>query len=171
PWKETLPAPDESTDLIKEVYSCFETGVIKYSLVPESTSYKIAYGTEPGNYTHEIYGFKFNIVMHENLRADKISIPGLENGRKYYVRLYALKDDVIISQSREHVIVPGFVSDTGAERAKLASLLEKARKSASAPNMQKAIAEAEAALADASVNRSTIDVAIKNLIIGMAEKK
>lgn len=69
---------------------------IRYPVINGATAYKFEYGTQSGNYTHEIYDINSN-----GFRADKSSIGGVIDGEDYFVRVTVLNGKNEVGSSKE----------------------------------------------------------------------
>lgn len=115
----------QKLEVSEVTYSGFEAAQIKFKKFPDADTYKIQYGTESGDYTHEYVNLKAN-SYEKTIQFDKTGVSGLENDKTYYIRLVALNGNTVVACSDEVTVVPGFVSNVDAYRVQLEEQLSSA---------------------------------------------
>ncbi len=140
---------EQSLSVAPQVSAVRSHGIvtIKYEKVP-ATSYKIEYGTEKGNYTHEKYDVEFNSYKGGNpFNFDRTSIDGLDDNVTYYFRIVPLQNGLELTPSEEIVVLSKAGLESLLAEAKDISNNEATYTVESYQALQSAIATAEQALA------------------------
>jgi hypothetical protein len=84
--------------------TAYETIQIKYPKINGATSYKISYGTRPGEYTDFIYDVKFNPYKSSTFFSADKSAFTVTNNTTYYVKVTALNGEEELDSSEELTI-------------------------------------------------------------------
>ncbi len=87
---------DGMSRYIEETFGAYKTIQLKFPKFSSSKNYKIIYGTEPGNYTNEVYNLNH---WKSGSRSDKQGLTLPENDQAYYLKLIALdgKEETTVS--------------------------------------------------------------------------
>lgn len=133
----------------------------RYPQMSGADNYKILFGTEPGRYTDAVTDIYNNI----NLSADKTAFTVPEAGT-YYVKVQGFQGSSLKFDNREMTITTGARAPVAAQREKLRKALAEAKAldvsgftQPSRMRLTRALANAEAVLADINANQMDLSAA------------
>ena len=159
---------------INNVFAVTSGNIIemKFPKVPGALTYKVAFGTQPGVYTHEFVDAGTNNYKSGITKAEKTAVMAPVAGT-YYVRLYGVNGTSIVAASQEFEVVTGYEESAAYDLGKLDEALTAAQvintsgyTETSLDRLERAIALALAVKADPQAGQMDIGVARQLLMCG-----
>ncbi|MDR2671334.1 MAG: glycoside hydrolase family 127 protein [Oscillospiraceae bacterium] len=143
---------------------------VKFPKVAGATTYKVAYGTQPGVYTEEIVDVATSGYAAGVITAGKTAFAAPAPG-VCYLRFYALNNMSLAAVSQEVAVTTGYRETTERIAGQLAATLAEARAwdtsaytGASAARWARAVAYADAVSLDPRANQMTLGLARQLLL-------
>ena len=164
---------DGMSRYIEETFGAYKTIQLKFPKFSSSKNYKIIYGTEPGNYTNEVYNLNH---WKSGSRSDKQGLTLPENDQAYYLKLIALDGKEETTVSDEVMVHTGDKPDLSEELEKLSVVLKDAEQTSqdgmteeSSERLNWAIAYAKEVAGAPDRNLMEVRLAKNSLLVGKNE--